>query len=172
MTIDHVQRLTPVVKIGIGHDTETFDCGSPELKRFLNRYAIVNQKANTAQTYALCDNNKVVGYYSLTVGSVVYQDAPERVVKGLARYPVPLMILARLAVDTSMQGMGLGSALLKDAMLRTYRAADIAGIRALFVYAKDEEAKQLYEYFNFRPSPTDSHHLFCLMKDIHQLITD
>ena len=82
------------------------------------------------------------------------------------------MILARLSVDTSMQDMGIGSALLKDAMLRTLHAAEIAGIRALFVHATDEDAKQFYEHFNFRPSPTDPHHLFCRMKDIHQLITD
>ena len=170
MTNDRLQLLTPVVKIGTGHDTESFDCGRPELNRFLKRYAVVNQKANTAQTYVLCRGNKVVGYYSLAVGSVTYQDAPERITKGLARYPLPLMILARLAVDMSMQGKGLGAALLKDAMLRTYRASEIAGIRAFFVHAKDEEAKRFYEHFNFRHSPTDPHHLFCLMKDIHQLL--
>ena len=170
MTSDRYQLLTPVVKIGTEHDTESFDCGRPELNRFLKRYAIINQKANTAQTYVVCCGNKLVGYYSLTVGSVSYQDAPERISKGLARYPVTLMILARLAVDISIQGMGLGAALLKDSMLRTYRASEIAGIRALFVHAKDEEAKRFYEHFNFRPSPTDPHHLYCLMKDIHQLI--
>jgi predicted N-acetyltransferase YhbS len=170
MTSDSFQILTSVIKIGIEHDVESFDCGRPELNRFLKRYAIVNQKANSAQTYVVCRANQVVGYYSLTIGSVAYPDAPKRVTKGLARYPVPLMILARLAVDISVQRMGLGAALLKDAMLRTYRAAEIAGVRALFVHAKDDEAKRFYEHFNFRPSPTDTHHLYCLMKDIHQVL--
>ncbi len=171
MISDSFQILTSVAKIKIEHDVESFDCGRPELNRFLKRYAIVNQKANSAQTYVVCRANKVIGYYSLTVGSVAYPDAPERITKGLARYPVPLMILARMAVDLSAQGMGLGAALLKDAMLRMYRAAEFAGIRAIFVHAKDDEAKLFYEHFNFRPGPTDAHHLYCLIKDIHQLLT-
>jgi GNAT superfamily N-acetyltransferase len=162
--------LMPVEKIGSQHDTEPFDCGRPELNRFLKRYAVLSQKANTAQTYVLCRDNRVVGYYSLTVGSVEYREAPERIAKGTARHPIPLMILARLAVDTREQGKGLGAALLKDAMLRTFRAAGIAGIRALFVHAKDDEAKGFYEHFNFKPSLTEPHHLYCLMKDIGRLI--
>lgn len=162
--------LSPVVKIGIEHETEPFDCGHSELNRFLKRYAVVSQKANTAQSYVSCCGTKVVAYYTLTVGSVAYQDAPERITKGLARYPVPLMILARLAVDKTLQGKGVGAALLKNAMMRTYHASEIAGIRAIFVHAKDEKAKRFYEHFNFRHSPTDPHHLFCLMKDIHRLI--
>jgi GNAT superfamily N-acetyltransferase len=163
-------RLQPVEKIRPELDTEPFDCGQPELNRFLKRYAVLSQKANTAQTYVVCRDNKVVGYYSLTVGSVEYREAPERVSKGIARHPVPLMILARLAVDSQEQGKGLGAALLKDAMLRTFRAAGIAGIRALFVHAKDDKAKGFYEHFNFKPSPSDPHHLYCLMKDIGRLI--
>jgi GNAT superfamily N-acetyltransferase len=99
------------------------------------------------------------------------RDAPERVVKGLARHPVPIMLLARLAVDVREQGAGLGKALLKDALLRTVNAADIAGIRALFVHAKDDRAKAFYEHFNFRSSLVDPHHLFLLVKDIRTLIS-
>ena len=86
--------------------------------------------------------------------------------KGLARHPVPVMILARLAVDTSIQGKGLGAALLKDALLRTVQAADIAGIRCLLVHAKDEAARKWYESWEFEPSPTDPYHLFLLLKDL------
>jgi len=170
MTNDSPLHYTPVEKIGVEHDTDSFDCGKTELNRFLKRFALVNQKAGTAQTYVVCRDKTVVGYYSLTVGSVAYQDAPERVAKGLARHPVPLMILARLAVDLSEQGKGLGAALLKDAMLRTSHAADIAGIRALFVHAKDDAAKRFYEHFDFKASPTDPHHLYCLIKDIRRII--
>lgn len=170
MTDNSLLPYTPVHKIGAEHDTDPFDCGRHELNRFLKRYALVNQKANTAQTYVVCRGKRVVGYYSLTVGNVAYQEAPERIAKGLARHPVPLMILARLAVDVSEQGKGLGAALLKDAMLRTLHAAGIAGIRALFVHAKDDEAKRFYEHFDFKASPTDPHHLYRLLQDIRRLI--
>ncbi len=170
MTVDSSPPLSPVQKIGVEHDVESFACGRPELDRFLKLYALINQKANTAQTYVVCRGKRVVGYYSLTVGSVMYRDAPERIVKGIARHPVPLMVLARLALDSGEQGKGLGAALLKDAMLRTLNAAGIAGIRALFVHAKNDEAKRFYEHFNFRPSPTDPHHLYCLIKDVRRLI--
>jgi len=102
----------------------------------------------------------------LTVGQVACGDAPERPKKGLPRHPVPIMLLARVAVDKNWQGRGIGAGLLKDAMLRTIQAADIAGIRALVVHAKDEKAKTFYERFDFTPSPTDPYHLYVLLKDI------
>lgn len=159
-----------VEKLQFEHKTDCFDCGKAELNRFLSRFAFVNQRANTAQTYVVCRARVVVGYYSLTVGQADHQNAPARISKGIARHPIPLMILARLAIDTQEQGKGLGAALLKDALFRCAAAADIAGIRALFVHAKDEEASRFYQHFNFRPSPTDPHHLFLLMKDVVQMV--
>jgi GNAT superfamily N-acetyltransferase len=108
----------------------------------------------------------VVGFYSLAVGSVDPAAAAPRVIKGVPRYPVPVMILARLAVDLTHQRVGLGRALLKDALGRTAQAADIAGIRALLVHAKDERARNWYLSFDFEPSPSDPLHLFLLMKDL------
>jgi len=105
-------------------------------------------------------------FFRLVVGQVEYSDAPERLTKGLARHPVPIMLLARLAVATAWQGQGLGSGLLKDAMLRTLQAADIAGIRAFAVHAKDDEARSFYERFDFVASPSDPYHLFRLLKDV------
>jgi GNAT superfamily N-acetyltransferase len=104
------------------------------------------------------------------VGDVEYTNAPDRLTKGLARHPVPIMLFARLAVATSWQGKGLGAGLLKDSMLRTLQAADIAGIRAFAVHAKDEEARAFYEHFDFVPSPTDPYHLFRLLKDIRGIL--
>ena len=95
----------------------------------------------------------MVGYYSLAAGAVQPADAPTRVGKGLARHPIPVMLLARLAVDRSCQGQGLGKALIKDALLRTAEAAEIAGIRALLVHARDDEARIWYEALEFEPSP-------------------
>jgi GNAT superfamily N-acetyltransferase len=100
---------------------------------------------------------------------VTHEGAPDRLTKGLARHPVPIMLLARLAVSSGSQGRGIGAGLLKDAMLRTAQAADIAGIRALAVHAKDENARRFYEHFGFITSPTDSLHLYLLVKDIKRL---
>lgn len=160
-----------IEKLAARHDLGGFDCGKEPLNKFLQRFALTNQLANSAQTYVVCRAAKiVVGYYSLAVSAVEHAEAPQRVAKGLARQPIPVMLLARLAVDKSAQGAGLGKALLKDALLRTAQAADIAGIRALLVHAKDEEAKAWYEKFDFEPSSTDPLHLFLLMKEIKALV--
>ena len=157
-------------KLGATDAVEFFDCGQPALNQFLQRYALVNQKANSAQTYVCMYQGEVAGFYSLAVGSAEPQDSPQRVVKGLARHPVPVMILARLAVDQSHQRKGLGRALLKDALLRTLQAADIAGIRALLVHAKDKAARQWYESWDFESSPTDPFHLYLMLKDLRAII--
>ena len=159
-----------VRKLTAADSVESFDCGQPALNQFLQRYALVNQKAHSAQTYVCCVGAEVVGFYSLSVGSVDVAAAPTRVAKGLARYPVPVMILARLAVSLDHQGKGLGRALLKDALLRTAQAADIAGIRCLVVHAKDDAARQWYASWEFEPSPTDAYHLYLLLKDIKALV--
>lgn len=159
-----VRKLTAADRV------DAFDCGQDALNRFLQRHALVNQKANSAQTYVCCQGEVVVGFHSLAVGSVDPQAAPPRVLKGLARHPVPAMILARLAVDNRHQRKGLGQALLKDALLRTAQAADIAGIRCLLVHAKDEAARRWYESWEFEPSPTDPYHLFLMLKDLKSLL--
>lgn len=160
----------PVRKLAATDDIDRFDCGQPALNQFLQRYALVNQKTNSAQTYVCARAGVVIGFYSLAVGSVARGVPPSRVTKGLARHPVPVMILARLAVDLRWQAQGLGRALLKDALLRTARAADIAGIRCLLVHAKDDAARQWYLSVDFEPSPSDPYHLFLLMKDLKSLL--
>lgn len=162
----------PVRKLTALDRTDAFDCGQTALNQFLQRYALVNQKANSAQTYVCCQGDEVVGFYSLAVGSVDSESAPPRVMKGLARHPVPVMILARLAVDQAHQRKGLGQALLKDALLRTAQAADIAGIRCLLVHAKDDTAQRWYESWEFERSPTDPYHLFLMLKDLKNLLTN
>lgn len=161
----------PVRKLAGSDAVESFDCGQVALNQFLQRFALVNQKSNSAQTYVCCYGGAVVGFYSLAVGSVDPATAAPRVIKGIPQHPVPVMILARLAVDVQHQGAGLGKALLKDALLRTAQAADIAGIRALLVHAKDETARQWYLNWEFEPSPSDPFHLFLLMKDIKAMVS-
>lgn len=160
----------PIRKLSADDAVETFDCGQPALNQFLHRYALLNQRANSAQTYVCCHHGEVVGFYSLAVGGVDPESAPSRVTKGMARHSVPVMILARLAVDHSHQGQGLGKALLKDALMRTVQAADIAGIRALLVHTKDDEARKWYMSWEFEPSPTDPFHLFLMLKDLKALL--
>jgi GNAT superfamily N-acetyltransferase len=153
-------------KLERGDPVAAFDCGQPDLNRYLQRYAWNNHRANSAQIYVACAGPAIAGYYSLSVAGVDYADSPARITKGLARHPVPVMLLARLAVDRTFQGQGLGAALLKDALLRTLQAADIAGIRAVIVQAKNEEARQWYLRFGFEPGPITPLHLFLLLKDI------
>lgn len=162
----------PVRKLAATDQTDVFDCGQVALNHFLQRYALINQKANSAQTYVCCQGDEVVGFYSLAVGSVAPDIAPMRVIKGLARHPVPVMILARLAVDKAHQRKGLGQALLRDALLRTAQAADIAGIRCLLVHAKDDASRRWYASWEFESSPTDPYHLFLMLKDLKSLIAD
>lgn len=158
-------------KLRADHPIEGFDCGREELNRYLLRYAWTNQQAGAAQTYIGLVGKAVIGYYTLTVGQVTREEAPERLIKGLARHPVPIMLLARLAVDQRWQGQGVGQALLRDAMQRTLQAAEIAGIRAFAVHAKDEDARNFYLKFDFIPSPTDPMHLFVLLKDVRRIIS-
>ncbi len=156
-----------IEKLSTSHHVDPFDCGIIALNKYLHTYALQNQSANSAMTYIACTEDKtVIGYYSLAVGSVVHAAAPKRITKGLAKHPIPVMLLARLAIDVNWQKKGVGKGLLKDALLRTAQAANIAGIRALLVHAKDNNAKFWYEQFDFEPSPTDPLHLFLLLKDI------
>jgi len=159
-----------VEKLGRGHRVDEFDCGQEHLNRFLARFAWQNQQAGASQSYVALADEEVAGYYTLVVGQVEHGSAPERLTKGLARHPVPIMLLARLAIATSWQGKGLGSGLLKDAMLRTLQAADIAGIRAFAVHAKDDAARAFYEHFDFIASPSDPCHLFRLLKAIRAAV--
>ena len=164
------KSYTPVRKFAATDRVDVYDSGQAALNQFLQRFALTSQKANSAQTYVSCQEGVVVGFYSLAVGSVEPETAAPRVLKGIARHPVPVMILARLAVDLKHQGVGLGSALLRDALLRTAQAADIAGIRALLVHAKDDAARQWYLNWEFEPSETDPFHLFLLLKDLKAML--
>lgn len=156
-----------IAKLGFVHDSAGFDCGDDALNRFITLHALQGQRANISQTYvAVTAQNKIVGYHTLVVGSVVHAEAPERLKKGVPRHPVPVVILARLAVDNSLQGRGLGAALVADAMRRVLQAADIAGVRAMLVHAKDGAARAFYEHLGFEPFPGSPLALYRLLKDI------
>jgi GNAT superfamily N-acetyltransferase len=107
---------------------------------------------------------------ALTAGSVHKHESPERIAKGLAIHPVGVVVLARLAVDRSDHGKGLGKALLFDALKRVEEASDIVGVRALIVHATDESAQKFYEHFGFDPSSIDAIHLMLLLKDLRKAL--
>ena len=159
-----MSELGAIEKLRREHLLDSFDCGKEDLNRFLKRQAWNNQQAHSAQTYVLAKDLRVLGYYSLAAASVCHDEAPERVKKGLARHPIPVILLARLAADVSIHGKGIGSALLKDALLRAAKAADTIGARALLVHAKDDSARSFYEHFAFEASPSDPYHLLLIMK--------
>jgi GNAT superfamily N-acetyltransferase len=149
------------------HVIDGFDCGRPSLNIWLARYAR-QAAAGSARTYVVVDaeQERVVGYYALTAAELEREAATARVIKGMPRYPIPVVLLARLAVDLSVAGRGLGAWLLRDAMLRTLAASESIGVRALLVHALDENAGAFYLRHGFEPSPTDPLHLMILIKDI------
>lgn len=161
-----MEPLSAVEKLSPDHELSAFSCGTPALDTWLKRFARQNQAAGASRTYVVHRANRVVGYYALAAGGIERQEAPDRVSRGLARHPLPVVIVARLAVDQTEQGSGLGRALLKDALLRIANAANVIGVRAVLVHAKDENARRFYERFDFEPSPIDPLQLFLLVKDL------
>jgi GNAT superfamily N-acetyltransferase len=141
-------------KLAPDHDLSSFASGSPVLDDWLRRRAMRNQESGASRTYVIRAGQRVIGYYALAAGAVAQALATGRTRRGMPE-PVPVMVLGRLAVDARYQNRGLGRALLRDAVLRTLQAADIAGIRAILVHAISEDAKHFYERCGFRPSPVD-----------------
>lgn len=149
------------------HDLSSFDCGRhASLNIWLQRFAWANQQNETSRTYVIHRAGRVVAYYSIAAGGVSREGAPPRIVHGLARHPVPVILLTRLAVDQREQGTGLGRAILKDALMRISTAAEIIGARAILVHAIDSEAAAFYRKFGFVPSPVSDLNLMLLMKDL------
>jgi GNAT superfamily N-acetyltransferase len=148
------ESLSAPEKLSQNHDLAQFQCGSPELDDWLRRRALQNEEGGASRTYVVCAGRQVVGYYALASGAVAHTDAPGRVRRNMPN-PVPVMVIGRLAIDLRVQGRGIGSALLRDAVLRTVQAAEIAGIRAVLVHAISERAKRFYERSGFISSPVD-----------------
>jgi GNAT superfamily N-acetyltransferase len=146
--------LSPPEKLSAGHDLSGFDSGEPVLDDWLRRRAAQNEAAGVPRTYIVCAGEKMAGYYSLAVGAAAHAGSPGRIKHNMPD-PIPVMVLGRLAVDKSFRGQGVGAGLLRDAVLRTVQASEIAGIRALLVHAISERAKRFYEAYGFISSPVD-----------------
>lgn len=149
-----VSSITPPEKLSTEHDLADFDCGEAVLNDWLRRRDLPNEEKGSSRTYVISAAKRVVGYYTLAVGAVAHAGAPGRVKRNMPD-PVPVMVLGRLAVDKDFQGRGVGSGLLRDAVLRTVQAAEIAGIRAILVHAISEAAKRFYQGYGFIASPID-----------------
>ena len=156
--------------LGADHQLEGFDCGKPALDDWLLRHARQAQGSGSAKTFVVADGARVAGYFSLTVGQVDTLDAPERMRKGMGQYPVPVVILARLAVSRQDQGHGIGLGLLRDAIRRTMLIAEQPGIRAMLTHPIDEEAAKFYARFGFIASPLSAQQLLLLLKDARRWV--
>lgn len=158
-----------MAKLAVEHDSAAFDCGHKTSNTFIRLHALPGQRANISQTYMALIGTTIIGYHTLVVGDVAFAEAPERLAKGLPHHPVPILLLARLAVDRTWQGKGLGAALVADAIRRTLQVADIAGVRAFLVHAKDDAAKRFYTHLGFEPFPGEPLTLYRLLKDLRAM---
>jgi GNAT superfamily N-acetyltransferase len=147
-------EISPPEKLSPSHEVSAFDCGEQVLDDWLRRRALPNEVSGASRTYVVCHGKRVAGYYTLAAGAIAHTEAPGRVRRNMPD-PVPVMVLGRLAVDKVFHGMGIGTGLLRDAILRTLQAAEIAGIRAILVHALSANAKHFYEKYGFAASPVD-----------------
>lgn len=147
------------------HEVNAFTCGEPVLDEWLKRRALANQTGGASRTFVVAeDARQVMGYYALAAGAVAHQDATRSIRQNMPD-PVPVMVLARLAVDVRAQGLKLGAGLLQDALHRCVLVSQHTGVRALLVHALNDRARQFYEHYGFQASPV---HAMTLMLRIHQ----
>lgn len=152
-----------------GHSINGFESGEGSLDIWLARHARAAAGSGSAKTYVVTDrkqDGRVIGYHALTGASVKHQEATDRAAKGMGQYEIPAVLLARLAVDRSVQGRGVGALLLRDAMLRAVSVSEEVGIRLLLAHALNDAARGFYMRFGFEESPTDPMNLQLIIKDI------
>ncbi|MDZ7578927.1 MAG: GNAT family N-acetyltransferase [Candidatus Nanopelagicales bacterium] len=166
-----MSRFTAPSPLSCEHETAEFDCGQQVLGEWLRKYALTNQSTGSARSFVAClsGTNRVVGFYALSTGVVIRNEAPGRIAKGMPD-PIPVILLGRLAVDRKEHHHGLGSGLLRDAITRVVQVADTVGVRAILVHAMNEEARDFYLRHDFDPSPIHDDHLMLLMKDAPVLL--
>ena len=163
-------KYRPTRPLRKSDDRKSFDCGVEPLNLYLSQYALQNQKKDAARTYVVVKGDgKILGYYTLVYGSMTVGETPEEISSGLGKYPVPIILIARLAVSIDEHGKGLGRSLVRDALVRSVSAAEIAGLSAIVVDAKDADAKAFYEKMGFVPGPEDEFQLFMKMSDVRSV---
>lgn len=153
------------------YELDAFDCGNDDLNSWLRRHALASEKADLARTALAVDNDIVVGYMSLTTGSVRPEDAPKRLARGMPRYPIGTILIGRLAVDLRYEGQRLGSRLLAEALRRAVAASDAAAARLVVVDAIDDAAAAFYRRWGFIDAPDNPRRLYLKMSDVRASIT-
>ncbi|MDZ7957420.1 MAG: GNAT family N-acetyltransferase [Aulosira sp. DedQUE10] len=161
--------LTAPEPLASYHSVTDFSCEIPSLDDWLNRRAFANQTSGATRTFVTCVDNRVVGYYALASGAISVQSALGKFRRNMPN-PIPVVILARLAIDSSYQGQGLGRALFRDAALRVVQAADTIGIRGIIVHAISESAKDFYLALGFNLSPLEPMTLMITLNDLRACI--
>ena len=148
-------KLQAPAPLAAEHHVNLFSCGESILDDWLKRRALANQSNGASRTFVVTDGEQqVVGYYALAAGAVTHQDATRTIRQNMPD-PIPVMVLARLAVDIRAQGMKLGASLLQDAMSRCVGISSNTGVRAMLVHALNQRAKEFYEYYGFKASPVN-----------------
>ncbi len=150
------------------HDVASFDCGNEELTSWLIRHALASQRADLARTYLALDDEQVIGSVSLTTGSVRHDEAPKRYARGMPAYPIPTVLIARLAVDRHHQGRRLGSRLLAEALRLAVTASDAAAARLVVVDAIDEQAVAFYRRRGFIDVPENPLRLYRKVSEVRR----
>lgn len=161
-------RFSDPEPLTVQDDVSPFDCGVESLNLWLKRHALQAASTGSARTYVIRDSEqeRVVGYHAMAAASITHAEATPRALKGMPRHAIPAVLLARLGVDASVQGRGVGGWLLRDAMLRALSVGDELGVRVLLVHAIDDNACAFYARHGFEPSPADELNLQLLLKDI------
>ena len=166
-----VTDFLPPEPLAERHDFENFRCGEPSLDAWLIRRARANQVSGASRTYVVCVNQTVIAYYALASGVVTVESSPGRFRRNMPD-PIPVAILARLAVDLSWHGRGIGRAMFRDAARRVANAADAIGIRGIVVHAISEEAKNFYLALGFDVSPREPMTLMATLADIRTAFSE
>ncbi len=164
-------RFTAPEHLDVHHDLAAFDCGESDLNDWLRLQALENEASGASRTYVICADGHVVGYYALATGAVARVAATGRVRRQMPD-PIPVMIIARLAVDGRHQGRGLGYGLLRDALLRTLQVAAQVGIRAVLLHAMTGEAKKFYQRAGFQESPLDPMAMMITIADVEKAVAN
>lgn len=164
-------NLSPPVPISDEHILANFDCGELSLNEWLQKRALKNQTSGASRCFVLCNNNKVIGYYSLSAGAINHNAAPKPLRRNMPD-PLPVLLLGRLAIDKNYHNKGLGSALLRDAMLRAVSVASDTGVFAILVHALSEQARRFYLSRGFVESPLQTMTLMMTLATIRLVLAE
>lgn len=161
-------RLVGPEPLSNEHQVKGFDCGDPALNDYLRHQALQDQRADKSRSYVVCSGREVAGYFTMAASSVEPDGATARATKGQGSQPIPAVLIGRLGVDRRHQGLGIGEALLVEALAKAEAAGELIGARVVLVHAKPEDAARFYRRYGFEESPINSLHLMILMKDVRR----